>query len=363
MRRKILLIKLWAIGEVALSTPCISKVKRVFPESDIYFLVGNNAKDIIIGNPNIKKVISVDESIFLKPDLLKLIKLITNLRRQRFDITIIFHYSIFFSSFAFLIDSPKRIGLKRPGDWSFNTSNSVSRGASMSKIFENLKVLELLSASSTDMDVKIAIYPTKEDNARIKLLMEKNDLEPKRFILLSPTGGENPAATKLKSNIKNKIWPLEYYKELCKLILKNSNFQVVITGSRTERERAVYIKDTTNGRIVDLIEKINLRELTLLAERSALSVTNDSGPMLVLSSSISPVIAIFGPTDHIKVCPPSRNIIVMTAKLDCSPCVDESVFPNRIKDCQNPICMKRITPEMVFQKICDILKLGDKKFP
>src|SRR3989338_26943 len=141
MRKKILLIKLWAIGEVLFSTPCISRLKANLSDADLYFLVGDNAKDIIIGNPNVKEVITVDEDIFLKPNLLKLLELIMNLRKEKFDIIAILHYNPFFSLFAFLVGANKRIGLKRSNMWSLNTADIINRDFSENKIFENLKVL------------------------------------------------------------------------------------------------------------------------------------------------------------------------------------------------------------------------------
>lgn len=357
MTKKILVIKLWAIGEVALSTPCLSALKGGFPDSDIYFLVGDNARDILVGNPDIKKIYGVNESIFLKPDLSGLFRLLMDLRKEKFDVIITLHYFSLFSVFALLIGAPKRFGFRRPGSWSLNTADIISSGAQTPKIFEYLKVLELLPVKEPgESNARIAVCPGESDKKHVKSLMKEHSLEPKRFIILSPTGGENPAASRFNSNIRNKLWPVEYYKKLCELILKTLDYKVVIIGGETEKKRASYIKGISDGRIVDLCGRTNLRELTLLAKEAAMSVTNDSGPMFLLSSSESPVIAIFGPTNPDLVCCYSGNIIIIREKISCSPCNDESVFPNRIRDCKDAVCMKDVKPERVFQKICEVLK-------
>ncbi len=357
MRNKILLIKLWAIGEVALSTPCIARLKASFPNSDIYFLVGDCAKDIISGNPAIKKIYSVDEDMFLKLDMRRLFLLILELRRERFDIVVTLHHFSFFSLFAFLISAPRRLGFKRPGSWSLNTADIVSNGATTPKISDYLKVLELLAIPSADKDLAISIYPNEEDKTHLKKLMGESGLVSKRFVILSPTGGENPPASVLRSNIKNKIWPLEYYRELCGLIVNRIGFKVALAGGVRERDKALYIRKGFEENVADLTGKINLRELRLLAEEAAISVTNDSGPMAVISSSASPLIAIFGPTDPRLICQPGGNFIVMREGLTCSPCYDGSAFPNRIKDCEDPVCIRSITPKKVFQKMREILNL------
>lgn len=361
MRKKVLLIKLWAIGEVALSTPCVGRLKAELPEAEIYFLVGENAKDVVIGNPDIKRVIRVDENIFLKPHPIRLAALIKNLRKEKFDTIITLHHAAFFSLFAFLIGAPERLGLNLPGSWSLNTANIISDSTVDNRVFEYLKVLGLLSIfSAEDRIAKIRIFPTADDIRTASLLMKENGLKPKGFVMLSPTGGENPAASRFKSNIKNKVWPIEYYRELAGLVLENSDLKIVVVGARAEKARAEHIKGVNNPRVIDLTEKTNLRELVLLAEEAVASVTNDSGPMPVLSASRSPLIAIFGPTDPRLICPPSNTITVMKDQLHCSPCYDGSTFPNRIKDCEDAMCMKGITPERVFRKITEILKLTEE---
>jgi len=356
--KKILIIKLWAIGEVALSTACIPKLKNKYNDSDIYFLVGEKSKDILENSPHIKEIISVDENMFLKPDLIRLLKLIMFLRNQRFDIIVVLHCHTLFSLFSLLLGAPVRVGLVRPGCRSFYTLQSVSSSNSRHKMLEYLSVLWRLNIDIDYRDTKIEIFPDKEDRYAVTKLMDENNLESKKFIILSPTGGSNPAAAKFSVNIKNKLWPISNYKKLCESIINKTDFKVVIVGSKNEEKRADYVtKDTGKERVINFTGKTNLRQLVLLAEQAAVTVTNDSGPMFILSSSGTPILVIFGPTDANLTKPLSENTIIMQDKLNCAPCYDSSVFPNIVKDCRKPVCMERITPERVFDKIREILNL------
>ncbi len=354
MRKKILLIKIWAIGEVALATPCISRLKKEFPDSELHFLVGNNARDIIENNPNISRVYSVSEKAFLKPYPLRLAKMIIDLRKERYDIIVTLHHAPLFSVFSFFLGAKVRIGLKREGAWSLNTADFINRGG-LPKILEYLKVLENLSIKIEDEDTRMAIYPSDEDRRHIRSLMRENGIGPKNFIILSPTGGENPAAAKFDTNIKNKAWPVEHYVELCDLIVKNSSRKVVIVGSDSEKEKARKIKASHADEVVDLVGRTNLRELIVLADEALISVTNDSGPMSVMNVSTTPLIAIFGPTDPCIICLPSSHVTVVREGMSCSPCFDGSVFPNKMKACKDPLCMKNITPHRIFKKIQELL--------
>lgn len=356
MAEKILIIKLWAIGEVALATSCVRRLKKEYPGCDIDFLVGDRAKDIVVGNPDIRKTVAVAEEVFLKPDPLRLLALIKDLRRERYDMAVTLHLYPLFSLFAYLIGAGQRLGMKRPGSWSLNTHDVIS-DYTIPKILNYLNIFRPLGFLISKDDARVAICPTEEDKRRISLLMDEFTLERKRFIVISPTGGENPAAARLKSNIVTKAWPAEYYKELSGLILKDLDYKVVIVGGEAERARASHIKRGHDGRLIDLTGKVNLRELALLAEACVIAITNDSGPMHIMASSGSPIVAIFGPTDHCQICAPSKNITILMEKLDCSPCFDETVFPNKVIDCKDPICMRSIRPEKVYRKLCEILKL------
>jgi len=357
MPKKILIIKLWAMGEVMLSTPCISELRAKFPDAILYFLVGDSAKDAVIGNPHIDKVLLIDEEIFLKPDWLSLLRLIRDLRNERFDLVIILHYAVLFSLFAFLTGAPERWGLKRKGRLSLNTRDIVSSTIAKPRVFDYLMAAGSSSVLSDYGNIELRLYPTDEDGKNMALLMKENGVTAKDFIVIAPTGGQNPAASRFHRNIMNKTWPVEYYKDLCRLIVNNLGYKVVIVGSKNEKYRAHYISSLKNEKIIDFTGRTNLRELKVLAEKAVLAVTNDSGPMFVLSSAGLPVISVFGPTNPDLVCYGLNNIIVMNSKLDCSPCSYDSVSQDKIRICRNPVCMEDITPEKVFQKICEVLKI------
>ncbi|MFA5147359.1 MAG: glycosyltransferase family 9 protein [Candidatus Omnitrophota bacterium] len=357
---KILIIKLWAIGEVALATPCIAGLASAFPGAEISFLVGRRAMDIVSANRAISRVFPVDEDIFLRPSPARLLSLIKRLRREKFDLAVTLHHAAHFSFFAVLIGARQRIGLRRPGSLSFNTADIVSDGATGPKIFDYLNVLKLLPVPVAPQDARISVETDESDAMRVDALMKEGGLRDKRFVVLSCTGGENPAASRMRSNVPNKVWPPDYYRRLCDLILDGSEYKVAVVGGEGEVRRAASIAGEGRPRAVDLTGRMNLREVRILAEKALLSVTNDSGPLHVLSAAPSPVIAIFGPTDPSLICAPSGNIHIMREEMECSPCYDGKTFPNMVRECGYASCMRAVTPEKVFKKICEIAEKGGK---
>jgi ADP-heptose:LPS heptosyltransferase len=86
---------------------------------------------------------------------------------------------------------------------------------------------------------------------------------------------------------------------------------------------------------------------------SDILVTNDSGPGLFASLTDIETIVLFGPETPLLFGANSEHSYYIWKKLACSPCVN--VYNHRFSPCRNNLCMKSITVEDVYAKICDIL--------
>jgi len=79
-------------------------------------------------------------------------------------------------------------------------------------------------------------------------------------------------------------------------------------------------------------------------------ITNDSAPLHIAGSVDTPVIAIFGPTDHRKYGPISPGSIVLRKHLACSPC-EKAVCEFDLE------CMKQVSSDDVLNAAERILLL------
>jgi heptosyltransferase-2 len=99
----------------------------------------------------------------------------------------------------------------------------------------------------------------------------------------------------------------------------------------------------TVTRVIDLVGRTSLGALAGIVARCQAFVTNDSGAMHLAAALQRPVVALFGPTDE-QATRPLGDHEILTASVFCRPCM--------LRDC--PIdhrCMKRISPEMVFDAV------------
>ena len=85
--KKILVIRMSAIGDIVLSTSFLESVKQKYPDSEIHFLVKKEFSDLVKKHPIIDKLISFDKKLGLN----ELFRLGRFLRSNNYDIIFDIH--------------------------------------------------------------------------------------------------------------------------------------------------------------------------------------------------------------------------------------------------------------------------------
>ena len=81
---KILVIQNKRIGDVLISSVIANNIKKVFPESIVTYFVYDYTAGVLEGNPNIDKIISVQEKKL--KNIKHWIKTIRKIRKEKYDI-------------------------------------------------------------------------------------------------------------------------------------------------------------------------------------------------------------------------------------------------------------------------------------
>jgi len=136
----------------------------------------------------------------------------------------------------------------------------------------------------------------------------------------------------------------------------SKGFAVTLIGSQRERVVCEEVAALAPGAI-DLAGITALSELAALIRRSAISITNDSGPMHLAVALDRPVVSIFGPTDPVWIGPYRRTNAVLHADLECSPC-----YLRKLKDCHhNHACMLGVSASVVIERAERILSASQSR--
>ncbi len=110
--RKILFIKFFGMGTIILATPAIKRCQELYPDADLYFLTFSENKGLfdLINIAGSIKVLSIS-SASVPSFVADTIKILMQLRRERFDVAVdLEFFSRFTSMLSFLSRARCRIG-------------------------------------------------------------------------------------------------------------------------------------------------------------------------------------------------------------------------------------------------------------
>ena len=113
-----------------------------------------------------------------------------------------------------------------------------------------------------------------------------------------------------------------------------------------------YLKKINNARCINFAGVTRFDELVHLYNISTLMLTNDSGPGHFSAVTRLKTFVIFGPETP-ALYGSLGNSTPIYAGLACSPCV--SAANHRKTPCQDNVCLKVLTPDIVYRQIKDYL--------
>ena len=137
-------------------------------------------------------------------------------------------------------------------------------------------------------------------------------------------------------------WPLSYFKEISKWLLKDG-VQILIIGGKEDELNAEKLIEKN---VWNFCGKLTPIQSAIAFSLCKLTISNDTGPMHLSYAVGTPVIAIFSSRDFPGRWYPPNNIankIFRNENVACSLCLTDS--------CKENICMKGIVPEVIINQI------------
>jgi len=189
--------------------------------------------------------------------------------------------------------------------------------------------------------------PSPSEVAEINAFLERENprIGAAPLILL------NPNASDL---LPLRRWPPLRYVQLAQRLLERyPQLFIGFTGAPAEAvPNNQFAEEVGSDRVIRLAGKTTLRQVLVLYTRSAILVTNDSGPAHFASMTPIRVVTLFGPETPALFAARSPNATALWAGVACSPCVN--AYNNRQSVCRNNVCMQAITVDDVFKKVTRI---------
>ena len=288
--KKILAFSFSFIGDAVLSTAIIQPLRTHFPDAHITFLVGSNAFELLANDPQLDATLIYDnrrEHAGLKGRM----NLIKSLRREKFDLVVNLR-----DSFVARCIGAVHWGLVR-GD---KERHAVTR---------YLEVLGKQGVDVTDAHPHLQLTETEQATAH-RFLAEAGVTSERLLIGIHPGG-----------NWVYKLWNAEKYAQLAITLSKEKNASILLFAGPNERKLQSQVAEMMDAPPI-LVETENLREVTALIAACDVYIGNDTGPMHIAAAVRTPVIALFGSTNHIRSGPygEKHTVVQSGMELGCNPC-------------------------------------------
>lgn len=212
---------------------------------------------------------------------------------------------------------------------------------------QSLSVLPALDMDIDQTPATVCFTPTAAEVSRINNLLQPA-AEPEQLkIIINPN---------LNDPLPLRQWPEEYYAALiqkCQRAFPHCLF--IFTGREDEHALTdAFIQTHNIGGALNYCGKTSIRELLTLYSCCDLLLTSDSGPGHFAALTKIPTLVLFGPETPALYGPRAKNVDIIYAAIACSPCFN--AYNNRTSACTNNLCMKKISPELVFQRLQQLLK-------
>lgn len=343
--KRILVVKMRHHGDVLLSSPVFSNLKKAMPSSEIDAFIYKDTLPMLEGHSAISNFLLYDRSwkklsVFGK--LAKEIELFRRIRKHGYDLVINLTEGDRGALAALVSKASIRVGFD-PEEKGF-----LGKKRAYTHVVKNCKTPRHAVERQLDALRLIGIFPKLEERDLMLHIPEAareriKTLVTGEFILIHPV-----------SRWRFKCLPTHLVAALIRQ-LHQAGHQIVLTGSGDMHEMLMneeIVKLAQEVPVINLSGKISLKELGALIEMARCMICVDSVPLHMASSLKTPVVALFGPSSdqnwgpwmHLK----SR---VVAKKMACRPCFMDGCGGSKMSD-----CLYTLPIDSVIHAVSDLLR-------
>lgn len=269
---KVVIIKFGALGDIIISTPIIKKLVKEHANDDLYLLTSPSFAGLFLAWQNLKV------KQFPRKGFFASLRSLCWLRKQLFDRVYDLQSNDRSRILCFLSGIKEKIGNHNRFPYTHHPGDCYT---GQNHIFErHNQLLNSVGIDAAEARPWLPVSETSEE--RVNQWIENHSLGNRNIVLM------HAGASHLHPH---KRWP--HFLELAKK-LSARGFEIVWLGADDDAEINMKLASETG---IDASNSFTIVELIALGRRAMFAVTNDSGPMHVLSCAGIPVYALFGPTN------------------------------------------------------------------
>ena len=284
--RNILVIDFGQLGDVIMSLPALRAIREHFPQARITVAVGKPGAGVIELSRYADATLAVDRVALrdgFKPwSVLRILRIVQDVRQQRFDFVIDLHSLSETNLLGFLSGAPKRLYSRRPRSLdflaNFNPRPPIEEDHRKRHLIDRyLDVLQPLGIKDGPNVPKLRTRAADDQAIDVMLRQARADTG-------APLVGLFPGA-----GHPSRCWPVERFSELADFVVRNHGARVLVFAGPEERAllpkiRILFPKSSL------ILDKLTIPQLAAAQARLAVFVSNDTGPMHIAAAVGSPLV-------------------------------------------------------------------------
>lgn len=340
--KKILVVKMRHHGDVLLTSPVFSHLKRVLPEAQIDAMIYQETLPMLEGHPAIGAFVLYDKGWKKLPFWKKLTRefgLLRAIRKAGYDLVINLTEGDRGAVAGWYSKAPIRVGFDPQG------KGIIGKKKMYTHIVKPCAMPRHTVERQLDALRRIGIFPKPEDRdlffhvppserSKVKELLAQEEL--RQFVVIHPV-----------SRWLFKSPPPELFAEVIKA-LKAKGHQVALTSGPDPKELAVIDRIAAllpDNTAVNFGGRLTLKGLGALMEMSQGLITVDSVPLHLASALKVPVVVLFGPSSEKNWGPwqhPKSSVVAQN--MPCRPCHLDGCGGSKMSD-----CLYTLKPQQIVQ--------------
>lgn len=335
----ILVVRTDRIGDVVLSLPVVTALRRRFPDCTLAMLVQPEIVPLVAHHPDLNQVLTDGDA---EAGVAGFFRLIRKLHEDTWDMVLLLHPTFRLAAALTLAGIPVRAGTAYRF-YSFLLNRRLREHRKTGHRHEaefNLSLARMMGVGDYPVRFNLSIDPEAERAVSQWFIEHEIDsVRPK--VVLHP--GSRGSA---------RDWPAERFVQLADQLIRENRAEVFMTGTKEEGRLIRSLTEMSSGRIHNLSGRLTLKELVAFLDRIDLFISNSTGPLHIAAALGTRVIGLYPNLRPASVCrwgPWAQSDHCLVANhSECIRCKPEQ--------CGNQQCMTSISVEDVWQKANQILE-------
>lgn len=336
--RKLLIIKLAAMGDTVLLIPVLRSLRRAYPDIQLDWLASPINQALASTVPYVNRL-----HIWSNKINTGTLASFRHLKNESYDVVIDFEqWARGTALLSFFLGIPIRVGFDTPGQ-----HRSALYTETYLKKFDRHEIEDFFVLASNvfnlEKDTRLELWETEPGKREYVHVLERYRVpSSKRKILIHPGCG---------SDGRPREWPLENYAVLSHWLVRKYEANLFFTSGPEETNKTSALNRLIHGGGIDLGGGISWQGLVSLVAGMDLVISGNTGVMHIAAALGKPQVALHGPTNPVLWGPLNPHARVIASPCGVCPTLKLGFEYHR----RDSSCMSQISIESVKQTISALI--------